>query len=76
MKLLLGDCLEKLKELDEETYNSLQNSIKEKYQPSKRIKFADNVSLGLFYIGFVIFITLFQNGAAVSYSTERQYNKS
>lgn len=65
-----------LKTINEEQYSIIENRIKDEYKQSKRANVADAVSLGMFWLGYVILITLFQNMTVIALSGQRKYKNN
>ncbi len=65
-----------LKEINESISLNIENKIKEDYKQSKRANVADAVSVGLYWLGYGILITLFQNMAVISFSGQRKYKNN
>ena len=65
-----------LKEINEEQFLNIEMRIKEGYKQSRRVNFADGVSVGLYYLGYAIFITLFQNMSVIALSGQRKYKNN
>lgn len=65
-----------LKEVNNEQSLNIENKIKEEYKQSKRVNVADAISIGLYWLGFIILITLFQNMSVVAFSGQRKYKNN
>ena len=68
--------LNELWEINEEYAKVLDNKLRDEYKQSRRVNFADGVSLLLYYIGFGILITLFQNMTVNALSGKRKYGNN
>lgn len=52
------------------------NEIRDKYELNGIGKLAHNITTGFYFLGFAIFITLFQSMAVLSYEASRNYRKA
>lgn len=65
---------EVLKEINREHATEIENRISDGYKQSVRANIADGFSSFLFVLGYIIFITLFQNMITLGNSGKRKYS--
>ncbi len=66
-----------LKTIDYNYWKTLDNKITDSYRPLLSTRIADGVTIFLYYLGYVILITLFQNLIALGKSrTSREYQQA
>ena len=67
------EAYEELKKLDYQEYLFIESEIQENYIPSGKVKLADAVSTGLYFIGFGIGLTILQSMFVLANSGKRTY---
>ena len=65
-----------IRSIDPEQADLIETDIKESYEPTRKVKFANFINTILYYLGFLIGITIFQAMTSMTYHTERKFTKA